>query len=86
MCSPLKMSLLSFYCSTTSCKGLRRVSEVSLASVLSQCGQEVFVSEDFICQPVEDIEDQKAHWKNGSGNGVDPFRPLYKAPAYIVEA
>lgn len=62
------------------------MSEVSPASVLSQRGQEVFVSEDFICQPVEDIEDQKAHWKNGSGNGVDPFRPLYEAPAYIVEA
>lgn len=55
------------------------------ASVLSQRGQEVFMSEDFVCQPVEDIEDQKAHWKKGSGNGVDPLCPLYEAPAYIIE-
>lgn len=44
------------------------------------------MSQDFICQPVEDIEDQKAHWKNSSGNGVDSFRLLYEAPAYIIEA
>lgn len=43
------------------------------------------MSKDFICQPVEDIKDQEAHRKNGSGNGVDPFRPLYEAPAYVVE-
>lgn len=56
------------------------------ASVLSQRGQEVFVAQDFVRQPVEDIEDQEAHWKDGSGNGVDPFRPLYEAPTYVVEA
>lgn len=56
------------------------------ASVLSQRGQEVLVSQDFICQPVEDVEDQEAHWENGSGNGVDPLRPLHEAPAYFVEA
>lgn len=44
------------------------------------------MSQDLICQPVEDVEDQEAHWENGSGNGVDPFRPLHKAPAYVVEA
>lgn len=53
---------------------------------MSQRGQEVLVSQDFIRQPVEDVEDQEAHWENGSGDGVDPLRPLHEAPAYVVEA
>lgn len=40
---------------------------------------DVFVSQHFVGDPVEDVEYEEAQGENRSGYGVDAFRPVHKS-------
>ena len=43
------------------------------------------MTEHFIREPVEHVEEQEAEWKDGSGDCVDAFGPLDETPADFEE-
>lgn len=51
---------------------------MSAESALQIC-MDVLVSQHFVGDPVEDVEYEKAQWKDGSGYGVDPLGPVHEA-------
>lgn len=46
---------------------------------------EILMTEHFIREPVEHVEEQEAEWKDGSGDCVDAFGPLDETPADFEE-
>lgn len=44
-----------------------------------------FVSDYFVGDPVEDVENEEGQGKRRSGDGVDPLRPVHKLPLIVLD-
>lgn len=46
---------------------------------------QILVTQNFVCQPVEDIEDEEAEGEDGTWDGVDPFGVVNKPAADLEQ-
>lgn len=64
---------------------VKEVANLFMVLSLSQYSLDVFMSQNFIGNPIKDVKHQEAHGKNSSGDGINPFGPIHKTPPYLIE-
>lgn len=51
----------------------------------SEDGVQVLVTQDFVREPVKDVEDEEAEREDGARDGVDAFGAIDEAPADVEQ-
>lgn len=51
----------------------------------SQDGVQILIAQHFVCEPVEDVEDEKAEGEERARDGVDPFGAVDKPAADLEQ-